>query len=735
MPAVPSDSTPPTIRPSPASSPVPGFSPPITAKTAPAPATTQSGPKAAGQIEPKPVPRPAGAGLIDLDPWLEPYANRLVDRYQRYLRKHTELIEAGGSLLDIAGGFRYFGFNRGERGDASSHAHQKGVWYREWAPGAKSVSLIGDFNNWDRAANPLHRDHYGVWSCFLPDSLYHTSFTHNSKLKIHIVGADGSAMDRIPAYIKRVEFGPRGSNPVGIYWNPPPFAWRHARPAGDEPLRIYEAHAGMALEEPRVGTFDEFRRLVLPRIAAGGYNAVQLMAVAEHPYYGSFGYHVSNFFAVSSRFGTPTEFKQLVDDAHGLGLRVIMDLVHSHSVKNTLEGLNRFDGTDFQYFHAGPRGQHPAWDSLLFDYDKFEVLRFLLSNVRYWLEEYHLDGFRFDGVTSMMYLDHGHRQFTSYDDYLLPDNLDQPAITYLQLASEVAQSSYPGVTLIAEDVSGMVGMGRPVAEGGLGFEYRLAMGLPDMWIRLLRDRRDDDWSMREIFATLSNRRAHEKHIAYCESHDQALVGDKTLAFWLMDADMYWHMNKAGSSLVIDRGIALHKLIRLVTLAVGGEGWLNFMGNEFGHPEWIDFPREGNNWSHQHARRQWSLADHPDLRYRDLLAFDRAMLELEAAHHPLRDPWAHEHGLYDDRKLMFFTRGPLVFAFNFHPTQSYTDLRVPVPAAGTYRLALDTDQAPFGGFARVQSGQTFHAQNYAEGGLNFTIKTYLPSRTAQVFVRA
>jgi 1,4-alpha-glucan branching enzyme len=484
----------------------------------------------------------------------------------------------------------------------------------------------------------------------------------------------------------------------------------------------------MSLEEGRVGTFREFERQMLPRIARGGYNTVQLMAVQEHPYYGSFGYHVSNFFAVSSRFGTPEEFKRLVDAAHGLGLRVVMDLVHSHSVKNTVEGLNRFDGTDFQYFHAGGRGEHPAWDSLLFDYGKWEVMRFLLSNVRFWLEEYRLDGFRLDGVTSMMYLHHGlGRGFNSYDDFLIND-IDEDAVTYLQLACETAHAVRPDATVIAEDVSGMVGLCRPVAEGGIGFDYRLAMGLPDYWIKHLKEIRDEDWRMDGLFHTMCNRRHLEPHISYCESHDQSLVGDKAIAFWLMDKEMYTGMSTSATSLVIDRGVALHKMIRLVTFALGGEGYLNFMGNEFGHPEWVDFPREGNNWSFHYCRRQWSLADRDDLRYKGLGEFDRAMNALDAAHGLLASPQAEKLFEHEEFKLLAFRRGPLTFVFNWHPTRSQEGLRVPVGSAADHVVTLNSDDAAFGGHGHVPMGQVYPGARDGDGAC---IRMYLPARSVQV----
>ena len=670
-------------------------------------------------------PRPDGTGLIDLDPWLEPYADALRRRFEHYQTTLKCVRDTEGTLEQFSRGYEYFGFNRGECDG------RPGVWYREWAPGADALFLTGDFNDWDRAKNPLKRDQYGVWSIFLPDTEHAKRFVHGCSLKVH-VHSGGSARDRVPAYIRRTIRDEHSHDFCGQYWSPlESYTWQHPTPRLQGNPRIYETHVGMAVEAERIGTYHEFTQNVLPRIVAAGYNAIQLMAIQEHPYYGSFGYQVSSFFAASSRFGTPEELMALIDTAHGHGLLVLLDLVHSHAVKNINEGLNQFDGTDHHYFHAGARGQHPAWDSLCFDYGKWEVLRFLLSNVCFWLEEYRFDGFRFDGVTSMLYLDHGLGQgFSGYDDYF-PPRVDEDAVTYLQLANQLTHTLRPQALNIAEDVSGMVGLARPIVEGGLGFDYRLAMGIPDYWIKLLADQHDEEWSMNDLYHTLTNRRAGEKHVAYAESHDQALVGDKTIAMRLMDANIYYHMNKGSQNLVVERGMALHKMIRLLTFSLGGEGYLNFMGNEFGHPEWIDFPRAGNQFSFKYARRQWSLADDPLLRYRDLAAFDRAMLELDLKHNLLAlSRWESIH-IHEDHKLLAYRRGRLLFVFNFHPDRSYADYRIGVPEQANYRLILNTDELWLGGHAEVLAGQTYAWQRAGSDGLAQSIQIYVPARTALV----
>ncbi|MEX0776619.1 MAG: alpha-amylase family glycosyl hydrolase [Phycisphaeraceae bacterium] len=669
--------------------------------------------------------QPDGAGLIQHDPWLEQHRQVLKDRFAHIQRVRQQFDATGGLAGDISRGDHYLGFNRGE------HQGEPGVWYREWAPGANYLGLIGDFNQWDRGSHPLARDGFGVWSIFLPDAQYKDRLVHEGRVKVH-VGSGLGGMDRIPAYIKRVTQVPNGPDFVGHYWNAPqPYHWQHQSPKLDGGLRIYEAHVGMAQEEGKVGSFDEFRTNVLPHIKDLGYNAIQLMAIQEHPYYGSFGYHVSNLYAVSSRFGTPDQLKQLLDAAHGLGLRVIMDIVHSHMVTNVHEGLNQFDGTDHQYFHAGPRGQHVAWDSLCYDYRKWEVLRLLLSNCRFWLEEYRFDGFRFDGVTSMMYVDHGlGRTFTRYDDYFSP-NVDWDALAYLTLATDTIHAVRPDAHCIAEDVSGMPGLARPTKEGGLGFDYRLAMGIPDYWIKTLKEKADEKWNMGEIYSTLLNRRWQEKHVGYAESHDQALVGDKTLAFWLMDNKMYTDMSKLRQDIVVARGVALHKMIRLITFSLGGEGYLNFMGNEFGHPEWIDFPRPGNNYSYHFARRQWSLIRQEHLRYKGLNDFDRAMQKLDIDHHLLEDKFVEQLALHEDTRQLIYRRGPLVFAFNFHAHESYTGLRIPVPDRCDYRVLLNTDDPEFEGQGLVAGDTHFPWQSVPMYGREQSLQIYLPARSALV----
>jgi 1,4-alpha-glucan branching enzyme len=544
----------------------------------------------------------------------------------------------------------------------------------------------------------------------------------------------GGSGERIPAWARRVVQDPVSLIFSAQVWEPAnPYRFKHKIKPPSQPLFIYECHIGMATEEERIGTYDEFRRLVLPRIVDNGYNAIQIMAIQEHPYYGSFGYHVSSFFAASSRFGTPEELKQLIDEAHGYGLAVIMDIVHSHAVKNSVEGLGCLDGDPNLYFHSGDRREHPAWDSLCFNYGRDEVLHFLLSNCKYWLDEFRFDGFRFDGVTSMLYRSHGlGESFSSYDDYYNL-NQDGDAIAYLTLANKLIHEIKPKAITIAEEVSGMPGLAAPIKDGGIGFDYRMAMGIPDFWIKLIKEYSDEDWKPGAIWWELTNRRKDEKTISYAESHDQALVGDKTIIFRLIDADMYWHMSKNDQNLMVDRGIALHKIIRLLTASTINGGYLNFMGNEFGHPEWIDFPREGNGWSYKYARRQWSLLENRQLKYADLHAFDKAMVLLLKKINP-KEP-LYQRWLHDQDQIMAFERASFLFVFNLHPSRSFVDYGILVQK-GNYKIVLNSDAKEFGGFGLVDE-QIVHTTTQTAKNPDFElewIRLYLPSRTALVLKR-
>ena len=664
----------------------------------------------------------AHMGLVKNDAYLEPYEDAIRGRHDHYLWKLNQLTGNGRkSLTDFANGHEYYGL----------HKLSKGWVFREWAPNATEIYLVGDFNGWQETERYRAKriEGTGNWELRLSEK----AITHGDLYKMHVYW-NGGRGERIPAWVRRVV----QDEQTGIFsaqvWQPEhDYEWSKKKfKPNTSPLLIYECHIGMGQDAEKVGSYTEFKELVLPRIIDDGYNCIQIMAIQEHPYYGSFGYHVSSFFAASSRFGTPEELKSLIDEAHKHGVAVIMDIVHSHAVKNEVEGLGNLAGDPNQFFYPGERREHPAWDSLCFDYGKDEVIHFLLSNCKYWLEEFHFDGFRFDGVTSMLYYSHGLGEaFTNYGDYF-NGHQDDNAICYLTLANKLIHEVNPKAITIAEEVSGMPGLAARIDDGGYGFDYRMAMNIPDFWIKTIKEQSDENWKPSSIFWEVKNRRSDERTISYCESHDQALVGDKTIVFRLIDADMYWHFKKGDENGVAHRGIALHKMIRLVTAAAINGGYLNFMGNEFGHPEWIDFPREGNGWSYKYARRQWNLVDNKELDYHYLGDFDKQMLkviksEKDFIKTPVQEIWHN-----DGDQVLAFMRGNLVFVFNFNPTTSFTDYGFLVPT-GAYNVVLNSDASEFGGNNLADDSVT-HLTNYDPlyvAERKEWLKLYIPARSAVV----
>ncbi|XP_061928017.1 1,4-alpha-glucan-branching enzyme isoform X2 [Apis cerana] len=683
-------------------------------------------------MDPSEIQVPEINTLLERDPYLKPYENEIRKRYALF-KDYIEKLETGeGSLDKFSRGYEIYGIHINE---------DNSVVAKEWAPGAQELFLTGDFNSWNRTANSYKKLDYGKWELHLPPNADGSCpIKHLSEIKIIVKDQNNELLERLSPWATYVT---QDKSESATYkqriWYPLPenvYKFKYSKQKKPKSLRIYECHVGIATQELKIGTYLEFAKNIIPRIVKQGYNAIQLMAIMEHAYYASFGYQVTSFYAASSRYGTPEELKQLIDTAHQHGLYVLLDVVHSHASKNTLDGLNMFDGTDGCFFHSGNRGHHPLWDSRLFNYGEYEVLRFLLSNLRWYIEEYNFDGFRFDGVTSMLYHSRGFGQgFTGHYEEYYGLNVDVEGVVYLMLANYILHYLYPNMITIAEDVSGMPGVCRPITEGGLGFDYRLAMAIPDKWIKLLKEIKDEDWNVGDICWTLTNRRWMEKTVAYSESHDQALVGDKTIAFWLMDKEMYFHMSTLSPpNAIINRGIALHNLITLITHALGGEAYLNFMGNEFGHPEWLDFPRAGNADSYHYARRQWNLVDDELLKYKFMNNWDRAVNTLEAKY-----GWLHAEPGYislkhEEDKIIVFDRAELIFVFNFHPIKSFPDYTIGVKTAGTYKILLCSDDKNFGGENRVDTNIQHFTKPESFSDYSNSMMIYIPCRTAIIYIR-
>lgn len=679
-------------------------------------------------------------GALDLDPWLEPYSNALISRQLQFRKWMDQLQKAEGSLSEFATSYEKYGV----------HADKatKEINALLYIPDVASVSLVGEFNDWNTESHKFSKaNDFGLWLLKIAPVNGDYAIAHDSTYKIHMVLPSGDRIYRLDPWVSRATPNKETNLYEGRFWNPADeYKFKNSRPrfSDHDGLKIYEAHVGISSPDPKIASYKEFSENTLPIIHELGYNTIQLMAVMEHAYYASFGYQVTNFFAISSRYGTPDELKELIDHAHSLGIRVLLDVVHSHSSKNVDDGLNNFNGTDHYLFHGGGKGNHDLWDSRLFNYSNYETLRFLLSNLKFFVDVYNFDGYRFDGVTSMLYTHHGlgYGFSGNYNEYFNPDLVDNDAITYLMLAHELLtevskrEDNFKFIS-IAEDVSGMPTLCLPVSQGGVGFDYRLSMAIPDMWIKILKHLSDDQWDLGNIVFTLTNRRHGEKCISYCESHDQALVGDKTIAFWLMDAEMYTNMSILSPYTdIVSRGIALHKMIRLLTFALGGEGYLNFEGNEFGHPEWLDFPREGNGELYHYARRQFNLIKDDLLRYKFLFKFDAAMIHLDTKYGILNAPQAYVSLKHEGDKVCVFERGGLLFIFNFHPTQSFPDYKVGVEVPGEYQIVLNSDMEEFGGFSRVNDTTSngklsFFTNDDHWNNRSNSLFVYIPSRTALV----
>lgn len=642
--------------------------------------------------------------IVQYDPFLKPFETALFKRYQKAVLKELELCNGNPQLADIANNHLYYGL----------HETEDGYVLREKAPAAHKVYVYGDFSYWkieERfALSPIGN---GDWEIHIPKGFLKKGMLY----KLWMVWQDG-ADERLPAYVRRVVQDDQTKIFSAQVWSDT-YQWTNPTPAKPEFPLIYEVHIGMSSAEPKISSYVEFEETILPRIKSLGFNTIQLMGIQEHPYYGSFGYQVSNLFAPSSRFGTPEELKHLIDAAHGMGINVILDVVHSHSVMNEKEGLSRFDGSYNLYFHDNARGIHPVWVSRCFNYAKNETLMLLLSNLKYWMDEFHFDGFRFDGITSMCYKDHGIGvDFLNYAQYF-DDNVDTDAIIYLYLANKLIHQISNQAFTIAEDVSGIPGLAFPAAQQGVGFDYRMSMGIADYWVKIVKKTSDEQWHVGDIYYRLTDKRAEEHVIGYVESHDQAMVGDQTLIFRLIGDKMYNFMSVDTPNLQVDRGIALYKLVYFSTLSLSNGGYLNFMGNEFGHPEWIDFPREDNNWSLHYARRQWNLADDAKLKFHYLNSFTQKMMEFINSQKILSfppNPIVRDEG----NQVLVYERGDFLFCLNFNPQKSFENYTINYKS-GKYKIIFNGDDEQFGGFGRIDATTDFFCR---DGKL----MVYLPARS-------
>jgi len=656
------------------------------------------------------------------DSELMDYAGFFSRRIELFSQEIQRLRNEWGSLAAYAGLHRELGMHKTERDG-------KRYWrFREWAPAANSLYLAMDRVNFARRYEYrfARTDDPMLWELFVPAE----ELPHGTYYELHVASSRTRGhVRRVPAFAVWVEQNRDNENQwCARVWDPPEaYAFRYPQPPRSLFPRIYEAHVGIAQSvlgkrAKQFGTYRHFAEKVLPRIQKGGYTAVQLMGIPEHPLYKSFGYQVSGYFAPSSRFGTPDDFKYLVDEAHRLGLAVILDITHSHACPNTEQGLARYDTS--RYFFRELKTQ---WDTVSFDYSQERTRRFLLSNCRYWLEEFRIDGFRFDAVGNMIYLDHGldddfshvGRCFFGKDG---KNRLDENGVLYLSLANTLVHELAPHAVTIAEEFSGAPGMSCAPENAGLGFDYRFAMGLPDFWAKFIEEGR----TMGQMWHELNNRRHYDKTISYTECHDQCINGDDAFIWRMIKEDMYEHMSVFSDSWKCSRGMALHKLTRFVTLATAGQGWLNFMGNEFGHPEWID--------SEDYDHRQWHLAETTHLKYSKLDAFDRNMLKLVREYPEQFKRGPRFRHIHEEDRLLAFERGTLLFVFNFHELLAQNHLALMV-TPGKYTEIFSSDELAYAGYGNLSTrAPSEHFSDPASGMCEQRITLYMPPLTGLALLR-
>jgi 1,4-alpha-glucan branching enzyme len=660
------------------------------------------------------------------DATLAAYRDFLERRARRFTGELKRIVAAYGSLRAYAALHTNLGIHKIRRTDGTFS------WrLREYMPNAEDLWLTTDRLNFQRHASyRFRRLENGVFQLSLPeDALAHGTYME-LRVKPRKRGPEQGALRRVPAFATWVEQDAvLPSQWCARLWAPEkPYRFRHRRPAKAVFPRIYEAHVGMAQsalarQGQSVGSYRDFAADMLPRIRDAGYTAVQLMGILEHPLYRSYGYQVSSYFAPSSRFGTPDEFRGLVDAAHGLSLMVILDIPHGHACANTEQGIAAYDGSRYLF-----SGEHNQWGTPSFDYAQEMTRRFLLSNCRYWLEEFRVDGFRFDAVGNMIYADHGvdddfsHVGRCFYGGNGLP-RADENGELYLCLANALIRRIRPQALSIAEEFSGMPGLTCPPKEGGLGFDYRFAMGIPDYWEKCIESPRD----MGSLWYETTNHRPYDRTVSYVECHDQCINGHDAMIWRLIGKDMYDYMAVFTDNWNTSRGLAFYRLMRLVTLCTADAGYLNFMGDEFGHPEWLD--------DESRAHRQWHLAGRADLKYAGLAAWDRAQMTLVAGRLPDFQQQPLFRFIHEDDRILAFERGRLLFVFNFHELQAKTNLLFAV-TPGKYVERLSSDETAFAGKGNLCVGvpPVEHFTRVLDHRHEQDVSLYLPPMTALVLHR-
>jgi 1,4-alpha-glucan branching enzyme len=597
-----------------------------------------------------------------------------------------------------------------------AHPTPEGCAFADWAPNARDVHVVGDFNDWATGATPLApRADSGIWEGRVEGARTGQAY------KFRILTRAGQWIDKADPFARRTEVPPLTASII----HADAYAWADAawmaqradRNALDAPQSVYEMHTGSWARVPDEGnrslTWRELADRLPDYLLEHGFTHVEFLPVMEHPFYGSWGYQVTGYFAPTARHGPPEDFKLLVDRLHGAGLGVILDWVPSHFPADAF-ALARFDGTPL-YEHPDPRrGHHPDWDSLIFDYGRKEVRSFLISSALHWLADYHADGLRVDAVASMLYLDYSRK-----DGEWLPnrhggrENLE--AVDFLQQLNSEAYRQFPDIQTIAEESTAWPGVTRAVSSGGLGFGLKWDMGwMHDMLSYMARDpvhRRyhHSDLTFRQLYAGSEN-------FVLAFSHDEVVHGKGSLLRRM--AGGRWQK------------MANLRLLFGSMFAQPGKKLL-FMGDEFGQPA---------EWNHE-AGLEWQLLESPPhagvLRWvtdlNRLYASEPALYELDA------DPGGFEWVVPDDhaQSVISFVRRSaagdrvVLAVFNYAPVPRH-GYRVGVPVGGEWVEVLNSDAGLSGGSGEGNLGRV-EAEAVPFHGAPWSVPLTLPP-LAVVFLR-
>jgi 1,4-alpha-glucan branching enzyme len=583
-----------------------------------------------------------------------------------------------------------------------------GVSFAVWAPNAQRVSVVGDFNGWDGRAHPMRkRIESGIWEIFIP------GVVEEAHYKLELRNCFGQVVLKSdPVGF----FGQHGIQTASLVFNLDRFKWsddewmetRKARQWHKEPVSIYEVHLGSWARVPEEGnrylSYIELADRLIPYVKDLGFTHIELMPVAEHPFDGSWGYQVTGYFAPTSRFGNPDEFRHFVDRCHENGIGVIMDWVPGHFPKDA-HGLAQFDGT-YLYEHADPRqGEHRDWGTLIFNYGRNEVRNFLIGNGLFWLDEYHIDGLRVDAVASMLYLDYSRKHGEWVPNvHGGRENLD--AIDFIKRFNEVCYARFPGIMTIAEESTAWPGVSRPTYVGGLGFGFKWNMGwMHDFLLYMSREPIHRRFHQGEV--TFSMIYAFHEHFVLVLSHDEVVHGKSSL------------LNKMPGDTW--QKFANLRMFYAWMYAHPGKKLL-FMGGEIG--QWRE-------WNHDESI-DWHLLQYPlNDGVRRLMQHLNYLYESEPAFWENDDSylgfdWIDFHDA--DSSVLTFVRKaesgpPIVFVVNATPVPRYA-YRVGAPGEGWYEEILNTDAGIYGG-GNIGNYGGMHADPIAWQGRSHSLCLTLP----------